>query len=294
MSVNSQRCRPRACSLSLGLAAILLGMAPRVFAQGANAPPPAPATPVTPPSEPPPPSQAPSTGLGFSAASGHLIVSADRLFGVWAWSDSSSTDIDRSHTDDASSGTAVSVLWANGGAAYEIPRLALDGLIGPVTFGGSFGYLSSSGSGKSTTSTAGSMGMAREISRDLPKYSAFALAPRVGAVVAFGERLALWVRGGVTYFHSQTVFTIQDTSTPTTTSFTRTNTANFTALTLDPELVILAAPHFGFMVGAVADIGLGGSSSSEESSSPSGTPPVLTWNEKLSSFGMSVGILGFF
>src|SRR4051794_2300995 len=100
MSVESQRCRTRACSLPLGLAAIVLGKASRAFAQGTNAPPPAPPTPVaqppappTPvaqPSEPPSPSPVPSTGLGFSAASGHLIVSAERLFGVWAWNETSS------------------------------------------------------------------------------------------------------------------------------------------------------------------------------------------------------------
>ncbi len=102
------------------------------------------------------------------------------------------------------------------------------------------------------------------------------------------------MRGGVTYFHSTNESTIQDTSTTDATSFTRTNTTNLTALTLDPELVILVAPHFGFMLGAVADIGLGGSFHVEESASVTGAPPVLSWDERVSAYGMSAGVLGFF
>lgn len=240
----------------------------------------------------------PPIAAGFSVASGHVIVSADRLFGVWAWNTTSSVDVGDSHTDDEASGTVVNLLWSDAGVTpYAMPRLGVDALIGPgFTLGGSIGYLASSGSGKatSTASNPATTSTALVTTRELPNYSAFVFTPRLGGVVTLGEHAALWLRGGITYFHSTDVLTIEDTSTMPATTFTRTITTNATALTVDPEIVIFPAAHFGLTLGVVADIGLGGSIEVEESAAPTGTPPILSWDSKVSSYGVTAGVLGIF
>jgi hypothetical protein len=231
--------------------------------------------------------------FGFSA--GHFIVSAERLTGAWAWNESSTQDLDRTHTEDKSSGAVINLLWSNSTTTgYELPRVALDGRLGPITLGGSLGYSRSSGSSSTTTTTIGSTADPRVTDRDLPKFSAFVLTPRVGWVIAIGDRMAVWARAGITYLHSTSESTILDFSTMPETSFTRTVTSSFTALTLDPQFVVFPVPHFGFALGGVADIGLGGSQTFEESASPSGIPPAQTWDNKLSVYGASVGVMGIF
>src|SRR5439155_17371307 len=97
---------------------------------------------------------------------------------------------------------------------------------------------------------------------DLPDVSAFVLSPRLGVVVTLGPKVALWLRGGVTYFQT----TVESTTTtrpatsgdPTITRQSKAETSG-TAATLDAQLVIVPVDHVGITLGPVLDIGLGGS-----------------------------------
>jgi hypothetical protein len=336
MNVDSQRSRTRAWFAVMGLMGVLTGMVASAFAQAGGTatgsppptgsassqasvgPPPAPLSSAAPPvmappspSNPSPPQAAPNlqqsessastlrpTAAGLSGASAHVILSVDRLFGAWAWSQTSSVDVGAAHTGIESSGTGFNLLWSNPGSnPYATPRLSVDAVIGPgITLGGSIGYATSGGSSESTTtvSNPGSTGTPRVTDQDLPKFAAFVLTPRVGGLIMLGEHASLWLRGGITYYHSTTESTIQDTSTVPATSFTRNSTFNLTAVTFDPEIVFLPTAHFGLTLGAVADIGLGGSFDIEESEAPTGIPPTLNWHERVSDYGVSAGVLGFF
>jgi hypothetical protein len=252
----------------------------------------------------------------FSRAAGSVIISADRLFGVSAWSGSSSISTTTTSggaqssapvkVDAEGSGTQVNLLWGSSGTGgggenpFAVPRLAIDFFVGNgVTVGGSFGFASTSGSSKSTTHRF-SQGSSTSIDKnaDLPDISSFVVAPRFGVVVPAGKQVAFWLRGGVTYFHSSSeeTETTPATSSGGGTSTKTTGSSSGTALTFEPTLVIMPAPHVGLTLGPVFDIGLEGSAEAEGTATQGGTSVTFraTGDQKFSSYGGAAGLLVFF
>jgi hypothetical protein len=275
---------------------------------------PAPASAQPAPEVPSPAATGPvSPPLSFSGAVGHLILSADRLIGVSSWSTASSFDEGGLHFEPEDSGTMVNLLWANSATGiadvnmnpFAMPRLALDSFVGPnVTFGASIGYVSTTGSTKRPFVTGSGSGIGsgpnnvQYQTNDLPEVTGFALEPRLGVSIPVGEHNALWLRGGITYFHStwektESVTDINGTGSTTTTSVNTQITVNATALSFDPVLVLMPVPHVGITLGPTIDIGLDGSS--EVSITPN--PLKLTSRPidvKMSAYGAAGGILVFF
>ena len=234
---------------------------------------------------------------------GNVILSADRLFGVSSWSSTSSLDFAGTHAEAEASGTMVNVLWSNtalgsGGGSnhFAMPRLSIDGFVAPnVTLGGSVGFISISGSAKASVKSTGSPGTSSSSDRDFPDTTAFIVSPRIGGVVMAGERVAFWLRGGITYFHSSSESTTtQPSGINGMTSVTTTTTSDGTALTIDPQIVILPADHVGLTIGPAIDVGLGGSTETKTTPAPTSLASPPAADSKISSYGAAAGLLVFF
>jgi len=158
--------------------------------------------------------------------SGHVAVSAERLFGFV-------------HTEESASGASVSASTINLLSAptaliasgYTWPRVGVDLFLSPsVSLGLAASYFNVSPS-------AGS-------------FSGFQLAPRFGYAANVSPKLAIWPRGGITYEHVST-----DSGGGTS------HEQSFVALTLDLPFAILVVPRGAFLIAPTLDLGLSGSSS---------------------------------
>jgi hypothetical protein len=234
---------------------------------------------------------------------GHVILGADRLFGVSSWTSTSSVDVSATHVEAEASGTLVNVLWGNGAVSggginvFAVPKFSIDAFVGPqVTLGGSVGFMVTGGSSKTTTRPLSGGGAEMTSERDYPDSTAFMVTPRIGVIVPVGPRGALWLRGGFTYYHSTTESTSPTSSSTSATTVKTTTDVDGTALTFDPVLVLFPIDHVGITLGPVLDIGIDGSSESSQSSSGSFAtpPPSIKGDLKQSNYGGAAGMLVFF
>jgi hypothetical protein len=234
---------------------------------------------------------------GFGNA-GQFILSADRLFGLNVWSlknepQATPTDMTPGNpTKD--SGTGINLLW--GGDAgigsinapiYSTPRLAFDYVLIPgLTVGGAVGYFHRSSSHETTNM----QGVTTSVDR--PDGNAIIFSPRAGYIFDFTPLLAVWARGGFTYYW----FKSQGTTTNGMASTTSKTSADGLAITLDPQLVITPVPHFGITVGPMFDLPLAGSSKSETTGMVGPVATTITGeaNTKITNWGISAGVLGYF
>jgi len=186
------------------------------------------------------------------------------------------------------SGTAVNLLWGGNNNIvgedfdlYSAPRVGFDYAVIPsLTLGGSIGYLHRSG--KTEVSENGV-----SASTDTPTGNGFVINPRIGYALSLTPTIAIWPRGGVTYF----------TANEKTTSMagtTRTTSISGFAVSLDPQLVISPVPHFAFMVGPVADIPLAGHVTNERVNTMTGISTSTETSTKVTNFGITAGVLGYF
>ena len=246
------------------------------------------AAPGYPPAQPPPPPApyAPQAvpAVGSAApfgASGQVILSAGRLFGVSAYSAKVEGDNNVSITE---SGTAINLLYGtDAGVAgpYSAPRLGFDYIVAPnVSLGGELGFVSRSGTYETKAASTTS-------SRDLPKLTGFAFSPRFGYIVGINPTLAIWLRAGVTYW-SLSSEAKEDSGTQTRT--TTTTASNF-ALNVDPQLVISPTSHFAVTLAPVLDLPLSGNLKIEQSGATSSSQENTY---KITNFGIQAGLLGYF
>jgi hypothetical protein len=228
--------------------------------------------------------QAPTPGMHQS---GGFILSAERLFGLSFWSVKQEQEAlpgvpGSTATESTATGTHVSLLYGatlagvteNIIVPYTTPRLAFDFLpIESLTLGGSIGFVSATGSEESTNSP----------SRDSPSLTGIAFSPRVGYALMLTEGIHFWPRLGVTYYSLSSESTSIGPP-PTTSSVSY----NGFAINIEPSFVFSPVPHFGITVMPVADIPLSGSRKSE-------TPTQTTERSfKITNFGATIGILGYF
>jgi len=145
------------------------------------------------------------------------------------------------------SGTDASLLIAGTGrTASAVPRIAFDGFVdGGFTFGGSLGYQSSTAKREATATTP---------EADLATTSMFVFGARLGYFAVMSDRVGIWLRGGFT----RASISAEATSTNNGVSATTKETQGAWNFSLDPQLVLVAAPHVGITLGPLLDIPLEG------------------------------------
>jgi hypothetical protein len=225
-------------------------------------------------------------GADSFGGQGQFIVSADRLFGINFWSLKMQPDATPTNPNPGKvteSGTSINLLWGSGSSVagedlevYSIPRLAFDYTVIPsLTLGGAIGYLHRSAKRETTANGV-------TTSEDRPTGDAFLINPRIGYAVSLSPTVAVWPRGGVTYF-SASQKEPNGMGSVTLSGF---------AFSLDPQLVISPIPHFGFTLGLVADIPLSGTTKTE--TTVLGTKLSVEFPTKITNFGLAAGVLGYF
>jgi hypothetical protein len=176
----------------------------------------------------------------WSIQQASVIVSAERLFGIHAYSISYEPP-----EGDATeySGVMASLLYGQSVINSEndlvnpfaVPRIAVDGVLGRAwTVGGSIGF----------GATAGEVDDGS--SRDTPRVVNFALHARVGYLLAPRATLGVWLRAGPEFIRA---------------SYDDAGTEDVTealAITLDPQLVITPVPHAAILLGPLINLGVWG------------------------------------
>jgi hypothetical protein len=236
---------------------------------------------------------------------GEFIFSADRLLPVLGYSKLSEDQptglppgVTKITNSESSSGLGFfwggtpgySIGTLNGTLpnVFTIPRLGFDYTIIPnVTIGGDIAVFFTLG-GSQSTETTNNGGGTQTTSTSEPKTTIFGIAPRGGYILHVNDLLAVWLRGGVSYYTATLKQSQTNNNTTTTTSI---NVDQF-ALDLDPQLVITPLPHFGFTVGLTGDIPLTGGNSTKVSTNT--TSQSASAGSSLLYVGMTGGLLGWF
>ncbi|MCC6898813.1 MAG: hypothetical protein IT377_07545, partial [Polyangiaceae bacterium] len=118
-----------------------------------------------------------------------------------------------------------------------------------------------------------------------PHTITFVISPRVGYAMAFDETFSLWPRAGITYLSSKT----ETTTTGATGSSTSTSTFSGMALTVEAMVGISPIENFAILAGPYVDYGLSGTVKDEPASGSS-----TETDAKVTSYGLTVGILGYY
>ncbi|HMF41949.1 MAG TPA: hypothetical protein VKQ32_14845 [Polyangia bacterium] len=195
---------------------------------------------------------------------GHLTVSAERLFGF----DYSSMSTSMNGMEvNSSSGTTFSVLGNPAAGLFtpaSFPRVALDGFVARGFSVGAalavFHYSMSSGTSDQT-------------------ITGLQITPRVGYLARVTPTLAIWPRAGITYRHLSDDFTSQGTTE---------SSSSFDGLlgSVEAPIVLTVVPRAAITFGPTFDIAFSGRSTSN---SPGSSP--TTTDEKLTEFGVQFGLL---
>jgi hypothetical protein len=237
-------------------------------------------------------SSAADTGTGSFGQQGQFIISADRIFALFAYTNNKFAPDNTTNQDTTVSATSVALIGGNGavglgsgiagigaanGTFYNIPRFGFDyTVINNLTVGGDailfFALGGSSHTNPNTNST------------DLPSGNAVGIAPRVGYILGINDMISFWLRGGVHFYAAQanSVGGMAGCTPPST-------TAHVFGLDINPQLVISPAQHFGIMVGPTFDWGfLGGASV------PAGCSQTTNFSYTSLHFGITSGLVTWF
>lgn len=228
---------------------------------------------------------------GFGSQT-QLIVSADRLIPLFAWTSNSVTVEEGNNSLEVTqSDTSTSLLWGNDGQSlfgvrspHTVPRAAIDFVVIPhLTIGGSFAFAFSLGGSIESETRNNNTTQTTKI--DSPSNTVIAFGPRVGYIIPIGDILAFWPRGGFSFYSLRRTEQEDDNDRDTTKA---------TAFTLDVEgaLVITPIEHFFFNVGPLINIPLTGSLTTEEvrgNRTTSRDADLTMWH-----FGITAGLGGWF
>jgi hypothetical protein len=238
---------------------------------------------------------------GTFGQQGQFIVSADRLFDLFAFSrnqqDLFNPNPGDNKTTQTSTQTSFGLLWGSAFPTgsenfYTIPRVGFDyTIVDHITVGGEVVAFFTVG-GSTSTEHDHPNGSTTTDSADNPGWSVFGIAPRGGYILPLTDLFSLWLRGGFSWYTANSKSTISAGNASTTTS---TGIQQF-AIDLDPQLVITPLPHAGFTVGLTGDIPIGGGHS-QEINITNGTMNANTKFSAASSqafFGVTTGMLVWF
>ena len=217
----------------------------------------------------------------------HFVLSVERVTGVLAWNSKSSfpfrdSNGEARNLEAESAGVDVALLGSGGASrtVFGIPRMAFDGITSSgISIGGAVSYMLSSGG-----TGAAIDGQPNSQTRGLPKGATFILAPRVGIVLPTSQSAAFWLRGGFTrisaYAEGDVIVGDRVVS----------GTATLTAwsATLEPQFMLVAAPHVALVLGANLDVGFAGTYDADLAGHHSGI------NVKNSAYGGTAGLSAVF
>jgi hypothetical protein len=209
-----------------------------------------------------------------------FIVSADRLLPLLSYQSIKTTQNDGS--SDAQSSFSIA-LMNNGpfgvfASFYNLPRVGLDWVpIRHLTLGGAAWFYADLQASESQSPAKSSL----STSVDRPKVTYWGVAPRVGYIIALGDKVSLWPRLGVEYHNVST-------------SDVGSGSGSITQFALEAEAMFVVSPwdHFGFQVGPTADIPFTGSQTVNATSG--GTTSSVKVDSSMLQLGVSAGMLGHF
>jgi hypothetical protein len=191
-------------------------------------------------------------------AKGDAIFSVDRLMGITGTH--RVIEVPEPVGDVETDWTSISFGWRGTPelSPFDVPRFAFDYLIiDKVSIGGSLGYNSISRDGEDSIFGQDS------------DFSQFLFAARAGYLHSFGDVVAIWPRGGLTY-HSW--------------SYDEGSSASGLALTLECNFTFSPTRHFAFHLGPSFDIDMFGEIDPQ-------TGPDQDFRYR--SIGLNAGILGW-
>jgi hypothetical protein len=207
---------------------------------------------------------------------GQIVISAERLFGVVAASETQKAD--GSPVETTGKSTTISFLSQPAASAftnYSFARVGVDFFpIDGLSLGAAIGVFS-----VSTSSEA--EGGGTTVEQDGPTLTGFVLAPRVGYAYLFHPMVGVWPRGGITYVNAGGSY-----DSPT--GGSSESSANRLAVSLDVPLVIVPAPHAAITVGPTLDLGVSGGNENEQTSM--GVTTTTKADAKATEFGLQVGL----
>jgi len=226
---------------------------------------------------------------------GEFIFGADRLFGLFAYTQNEFTSggntIQVTGTNMAFFGglNAVGVGSNAAGAAfiagnptvYNIPRLGFDyTIIKGLTLGGEV----------IAFFTLGGSASFNNASQSTPGGNAFGIAPRVGYIFNLSDVFAIWPRGGLSYYDMN--YSLVNAT------FNRCNNtanANVFGLDIDPVFTISPVQHFAFEVGPTLDWGFtGGASATAPRSVDCSQTTTTSYTYTALNFALNAGLVGWF
>lgn len=214
----------------------------------------------------------------WELAGAHFVLSFERMTTLLSWKQSVQVpsnfggSSNGSTTEISTSGADISLLWGGGERTpSSLPRIAFDGVFSNgFTLGGSLGVLSSSGTSKDSTGES-----------PLSDHSGYLFGFRAGVLLPASETIGIWLRGGFTHFSSTSSAGSSSTTSPK-------ESVTAWDFTLDPQVVIVAAPRVGITFGPLFDIPVAGTDRVENGSQ------VLEADYKNSAYGVTAGASAIF
>jgi hypothetical protein len=234
---------------------------------------------------------------GTFGKQGQFIFGADRLFSLFAYSQNIYGEPGGNVTI---SGASMSLLWGSnqvsGGTTgafgagnptfYTAPRLGFDYVVIPhLTVGGELFAWFTLGGNQSTP-----VGNGATVSSPTPSGNEFGIAPRVGYVFDLNDVLAIWLRGGLSYYLGNVSVPGQTQGNPS--NCTINASLDTFGLDLDPQLVISPVNHFAFVAGPALDWGFTGGYSATVTTDPTCNRST-SGNYNTLNFSITGGLVGW-
>ncbi len=189
----------------------------------------------------------------------HLILTADRLVPVFSVERTSTTFQRGNNATQTDSVTRTSTMLLFSSplerlTVHTVPRVGVDfTVIDRLTVGGFVAFgLGLGGSNKTEVVTGATR---NEASLDAGDGTLFGIGPRVGYILPLADVLALWLRGGFSFYAQ----TNRDYDFDNNNRVRRSLTTTSFSIDLDPQLAIVPIEHFYFSFGPLLNIPVAGS-----------------------------------
>jgi hypothetical protein len=230
---------------------------------------------------------------------GEFILSADRLFQLFAWDNWTRDNLNQAPfggnvKSDTRTDNQTFFAFFYGQSAdptidrfFTVPRVGLDyTIIDHLTLGGDLALMFTAG-GTTKREVDYNNGTNMTFSQDRPGWVIFGIAPRVGYILGLSDLFSLWLRGGVSYFIASAKATPNVNPT-----VTQTTNINQFAIDLEPQFVLTPIPHVGFTAGIDMDIPVAGGISVDTNTA--GTTQSVSGHSSIFYLGVDLGMLVWF
>jgi hypothetical protein len=216
---------------------------------------------------------------------GEFILSADRLLPLLSYTRTAESDLPPGSGSLTTTQTALSLFWGSTAPEelfFTVPRVGLDYVLIPnLTVGGDALVYTTLGSGTSTKANLAGGGSITTSAGDGGMF-VFGVAPRAGYVLHLTSMLSVWLRGGLSFYTSDTKLA----------DGTHLGLNQF-ALDIDPQLVVALVPHFGITAGVTADLPIAGEHS-QTTYNADGSSREVSASSSVLFVDANVGLMGYF